>query len=220
VKLAVLVSGRGSNLAAILEAGVPVELVVCNVPEAPAIQIAADHHVPVYLQPRPAEAGGRAARDQLLVDELRRRDIGLLALAGYNQILSESVVDAYPGRIVNVHPSLLPAFVGGMAPVPQRQALEQGVKVSGCTVHLVTREVDAGPILAQATVPVLPDDTVESLSQRILAQEHRLLPEVLRELLAQTLGMPIAGGNTRDTIAAEPLYCEQEVSEWTHDGGQ
>ena len=139
------------------------------------------------VQPRAAEVGGRERRDELLLAELRARDIGLLALAGYNQILSECLLRAFPNAIVNVHPSLLPAFAGGMAPEPQRQALAYGVKVSGCTVHLVTADVDAGPILAQACVPVLPDDTLDSLSERILAEEHRLLPEVLRDMLAGRL---------------------------------
>jgi phosphoribosylglycinamide formyltransferase 1 len=187
MKLAVLVSGRGSNLQAILEAGLPVSLVVSNNPGAPALDVARGRGVETMVQPSPKEAGGRERRDELLAAELRVRDVGLLALAGYNQILSDCLLRGFPDRIVNVHPSLLPAFAGGMAPAPQRQALEYGVKVSGCTVHLVTADVDAGPILAQACVPVLPEDTVESLSDRILAQEHRLLPEVLRQMLAGEL---------------------------------
>ena len=183
-KLAVLASGRGSNLEAILDSGLPVRLVATNNPEARALQVARAHGVDTLVQPRPRDVGGREQRDALLVDELRRREVGVLALAGYNQILSASLLAAFPNRIVNVHPSLLPAFAGGMAPEPQRQALEYGVKVSGCTVHLVTAELDAGPILAQACVPVLPGDTVDSLSERILAEEHRLLPLVLRQLLA------------------------------------
>jgi phosphoribosylglycinamide formyltransferase-1 len=183
VKLAVLVSGRGSNLQAILDAGVPVELVVSNNPSAPALDIARRHGVDTLLQPKPSDVGGREQRDRLLVDELRRRAVELLALAGYNQILSACLLDAFPDRIVNVHPSLLPAFAGGMAPAPQRAALEHGVKITGCTVHIVTAEVDGGPILAQAAVPVLPDDTVESLSDRILVEEHRLLPLVLRGIM-------------------------------------
>jgi phosphoribosylglycinamide formyltransferase-1 len=187
--LAVLVSGRGSNLQAILDAGVEAALVVSNVKDAPALAIARAHGVETLVQPSPREVGGREQRDQLLVQDLRARGVTLLALAGYNQILSSCLLEAFPNRIVNVHPSLLPAFAGGMAPAPQRQALEYGVKVSGCTVHLVTADVDAGPILAQACVPVLPDDTVESLADRILVQEHRLLPEVLRQLLAGELAI-------------------------------
>jgi phosphoribosylglycinamide formyltransferase-1 len=183
-RLAVFVSGRGSNLEAILAAGLPVRLVVSNNPEARALKIAQDHGVETLLPPSAKDLGGREQRDALVVRELRARQVDLIALAGYNQILSSGLLEAFPERIVNVHPSLLPAFAGGMAPAPQRAALEYGVKVSGCTVHLVTAEVDAGPILAQACVPVLPDDTVDSLSDRILEQEHSLLPQVLRQLLA------------------------------------
>ncbi|HEX6512549.1 MAG TPA: phosphoribosylglycinamide formyltransferase [Chloroflexota bacterium] len=183
MNLAVLVSGRGSNLQAILEAGLPVRIVVSNNPAAQALEIARDRAVETLVQPK----AGREERDARLVEELRARDVGLIALAGYNQVLSGCVLEAFPNRIVNVHPSLLPAFAGGMAPQPQRMALEYGVKVAGCTVHLVTAEVDAGPILAQASVPVLTDDTVESLSERILQQEHRLFPDVLRQMLTHRL---------------------------------
>lgn len=158
-----------------------------NNPNARALEIAREHRVETLVQPKPSEVGGRERRDEMLMEALRVRGVDLIALAGYNQILSASVLDAFPNGILNVHPSLLPAFAGGMAPEPQRQALEYGVKVSGCTVHLVTAEVDGGPILAQACVPVMPDDTVESLSDRILEQEHRLLPEVLRQMLAGEL---------------------------------
>jgi phosphoribosylglycinamide formyltransferase 1 len=212
--LAVLVSGRGSNLKAILDAGLPVKLVVSNSSEAGGLRIARERGVETLVQPKPKDAGGRERRDGLLVDELRRRNVGLLALAGYNQILSDCLLEAFPNRIVNIHPSLLPAFAGGMAPAPQREALEYGVKVSGCTVHLVTAELDAGPILAQACVPVLAGDTVETLSQRILVEEHRLLPEVLRGLMGGRLALEgrraaiwpeICRDNTRDTLAAKPL---------------
>ncbi|MHB8618028.1 MAG: phosphoribosylglycinamide formyltransferase [Chloroflexota bacterium] len=180
MSIAVLVSGRGSNLRAILEAGLPVSLVVSNVPGAAALAYAEQWDVPAMVQPFGLP---RAERDRALLEVLRQHRIGFLALGGYNQILSPCLPEAFPNRIVNVHPSLLPAFAGGPAPDPQRQALEHGVKVSGCTVHLVTAEVDAGPILAQACVPVLPGDTVERLSDRILAEEHRLLPQALRWLV-------------------------------------
>lgn len=221
MKLAVLASGRGSNLEAILDARLPVALVASNNPRARALDIARSRGVEVLVQPRPGDVGGRVQRDELLLAELQARDIGLLAMAGYNQILSDCLLRAFPDRIVNVHPSLLPAFAGGMAPEPQRLALEYGVRVSGCTVHLVTADVDAGPILAQACVSVLPDDSVDSLSERILAEEHRLLPSVLRQLLDGQLtltgrravihsrpespGPKHAGGSTRDRLAARSL---------------
>ena len=107
-----------------------------------------------------------------------------MVLAGYARIFDPFVVRAYPNRILNIHPSLLPAFAGGMAPKPQRDALEAGVKISGCTVHLVTEAVDAGPIVAQAAVPVREDDTVETLSARILEAEHELLPHAVGLVLA------------------------------------
>jgi len=187
MQLAVLASGRGSNLRAIIEARLPVRVVVSNNPGAAALEIARGHGIETVVQPRAAEVGGRLERDRMLVRELRAREIGLVALAGYNQILSDCLLEAFPDGVVNVHPSLLPAFAGGMAPEPQRAALEYGVKLSGCTVHLVTSEVDGGPILGQAAVPVLPDDTVDSLSNRILVEEHRLFPAVLRQILAGEL---------------------------------
>lgn len=220
-RLAVLASGRGSNLEAILQAGLPVALVASNNAQARALDIARQWGVETLVQPGTSEVGGRERRDELLLAELRARDVGLVALAGYNQILSECLLRAFPEAIVNVHPSLLPAFAGGMAPEPQRQALAYGVKVSGCTVHLVTADVDAGPILAQASVPVLPGDDVDSLSARILVEEHRLLPAVLCRLLAGRLrvtgrqaeiqaspedpGPAFAGGSTRDRLAVSPL---------------
>jgi phosphoribosylglycinamide formyltransferase-1 len=108
-------------------------------------------------------------------------------LAGYKPILDAGVVQAFPQRIVNIHPSLLPAFAGGMAPRPQAEALAAGVKFSGCTVHFVTEEVDAGPIIAQAAVPVHDDDTVETLAERILEQEHDLLPHAIGQVLSGRL---------------------------------
>jgi phosphoribosylglycinamide formyltransferase-1 len=106
--------------------------------------------------------------------------VDLVALAGFAAVLDPVVVDAFAGRILNNHPSLLPSFAGSVAPEPQAAALRAGVKLAGCTVHVVTKELDAGPIVAQAAVPVLPDDTVETLAARILVEEHRHFPEVLQ----------------------------------------
>lgn len=182
--IGVLVSGRGSNLQAILRAiesgelRARVALVISSRHDAPALEIAAHAGVATRVivpkaYPSRAEAGAA------IVAALRAAEVRLVALAGYKPILDASVVRAYPSAILNVHPSLLPAFAGGMAPRPQTEALEAGVKLTGCTVHFVTEEVDAGPIIAQAAVPVLDDDTVETLSARILAEEHRLLPQSL-----------------------------------------
>jgi len=140
-----------------------------------------------------------------IIAALQEAHVWAVALAGYKPILDASVVEAYPNRILNVHPSLLPAFAGGMAPRPQADALAAGVKVSGCTVHIVTADVDAGPIVAQAAVPVLDDDTVESLSARILAEEHRLLPLALEWLLSGRLRIE----NNRTSLTRTPQQPEE-----------
>ena len=183
--LGVLASGRGSNLQAILEAcarpGFParVVVVVADRERAPALEHARQHRVPaIWLNPK--DFGDRAAYDEALRRLLDEHRIGLVCLAGFMRILTPGLVRAYAGRIVNVHPSLLPAFPGLAA---QRQALEHGVLITGATVHLVNEDLDAGPIVLQAAVPVLDDDTVETLSARILAEEHRLYPEAIRLLL-------------------------------------
>ncbi|HEU4782461.1 MAG TPA: phosphoribosylglycinamide formyltransferase [Ktedonobacterales bacterium] len=190
--LAVLVSGRGSNLAAIFHAiergelHARVALVISSRADAPALDIARQHGAETRVI-APKSFASRAEAGTAIIAALQEAHVQAVALAGYKPILDASVIEAYPGRILNVHPSLLPAFAGGMAPRPQAEALAAGVKVSGCTVHIVTADVDAGPIVAQAAVPVLDDDTVESLSARILAEEHRLLPLALEWLLSGRL---------------------------------
>ncbi|HET9979036.1 MAG TPA: phosphoribosylglycinamide formyltransferase [Ktedonobacterales bacterium] len=190
--IAVLVSGRGSNLGAIFHAiergelHARVSLVISSRSNAPALEIARERGVETRVI-APRSFASRAEVGAVIVAALRDAEVEAVALAGYKPILDASVVAAFPNRILNVHPSLLPAFAGGMAPKPQTDALAAGVKISGCTVHIVTAEVDAGPIVAQAAVPVLDDDTVESLSARILAEEHRLLPMALEWLLSGRL---------------------------------
>ncbi len=182
--IGVLVSGRGSNLQAILRAiergdlRARVALVISSRHDAPALEIAAHATVATRVIV-PRDYPTRAEAGAAIVAALREAGAQVVALAGYKPILDASVVRAFPNAILNVHPSLLPAFAGGMAPRPQAEALEAGVKVTGCTVHFVTEEVDAGPIIAQAAVPVRDDDTVETLSARILTEEHRLLPQAL-----------------------------------------
>jgi phosphoribosylglycinamide formyltransferase-1 len=185
VRLALLASGRGSNVEAILEAirdgrlaAEPVVL-VCDRAAAPVLEVARRHSVPVELLPR-ADFASRAAHQSRIREVLVATAVDLVALAGWAAILDPVVVDRFEGRILNIHPSLLPAFAGLMSPEPQAAALRAGLTLSGCTVHVVTNEVDGGPIVAQASVPILPDDTVETLSARILAAEHHLYPEVLR----------------------------------------
>lgn len=182
--IGVLVSGRGSNLQAILEAiargelRARVGLVISSRADAPALGIAERYGVPTRVL-RLRDFAGRRELGEAIVAALRDAAVELVALAGYNLIFDPCVTDAFPDGILNIHPSLLPAFAGGMAPKPQEEALAAGVKLTGCTAHFVTREVDAGPILAQAAVPVLDDDTVETLSARILAEEHRLFPRAI-----------------------------------------
>lgn len=179
--IGVLVSGRGSNLQAIFNAiergelRARVAVVISSRHDAPALRIAAHHGAAGYVI-APRDYPSRADAGAAIVATLRAADVRLVALAGYKPILDACVVRAFPNAILNVHPSLLPAFAGGMAPRPQAEALAAGVKITGCTVHFVTEEVDAGPIIAQAAVPVMDDDDVETLSARILVEEHHLLP--------------------------------------------
>ncbi len=188
-RIAVLASGRGSNLQALIDAiergelRAQIALVICNHAGALALERAAASGLSTQLIAR-RDYPSREAQQAAILAALQAAQVELVVLAGFDQILDASIVHAFPHRIVNIHPSLLPAFAGGMAPRPQAEALAYGVKISGCTVHLVTEEIDAGPIIAQAAVPVLEDDTVETLSARILEQEHRLLPLAVGLLLA------------------------------------
>ena len=128
----------------------------------------------------PRDFASRDAYDQALVDALRAREVGLVCLAGFMRLVGPVMLEAFPNAVLNIHPSLLPAFPGLDA---QRQAFEHGVKVSGATVHIVTSELDGGPIIAQAAVPVLEDDTIERLSERILVEEHRIYPEAIAAVI-------------------------------------
>ena len=183
-RLAILLSGRGSNLEAIadnttngsLEAKIAV--VISNRPEARGLEMARERAMNAVALP--SRGMDRETYDRALVDELRKCEVDLICLAGYMRMLSAGFVRQFPNRILNIHPSLLPAFPGLDA---QRQALEYGVKISGCTAHFVDEYLDAGPVLLQAAVPVLDHDTVESLSARILEQEHRIYSEAIRIVL-------------------------------------
>ena len=181
VRLGVLASGRGSNLRNLVDRGYRVVAVATNRPRCGAADLARARGLPLGAFSQRGFASTEE-RDAAMLGWLRERDVELVVNAGYDRILSAAFVAAFRGRIVNVHPSLLPAFAGGMDAV--ERALAHGAEVTGCTVHVVTDEVDAGPILVQAAVPVLPDDTVEGLRARIQAEEHRILPEAI-ELIAQ-----------------------------------
>jgi phosphoribosylglycinamide formyltransferase-1 len=183
-KLGVLVSGRGTNLQALIDAakkgemGGEIAVVVSNVEGAFALQRARQAGIPALF--RDHRGRRREDFDAELLTICREHGVEVVCLAGYMRLLSPGFVRAYAGRVLNVHPSLLPAFPGLEA---QRQALEAGVKVSGATVHVVDEGLDTGPILLQEAVPVLDSDTVESLSARILEAEHRIYPRAARAML-------------------------------------
>ncbi len=183
--LGILISGRGSNLQAIIRAiaegrlEARIAVVISNHASAPGLDRARDAGIEtVCLCHRDFPA--REDYDRRLVGELRARHVGLVCLAGFMRLLSPVFVEAFPNAILNIHPSLLPAFPGLDA---QRQAFDHGVKVSGATVHLVDCDLDAGPIVVQSAVPVRDDDTPETLAARILVEEHKLYPEAIRLIL-------------------------------------
>ena len=190
MNIAVLVSGRGTNLAALIEAqtrgelapGV-IALVLSNRPAAPALEIARAAGIATAVVDHKAFPDRGAFEDAMLA-ELGRAEVEAVVLAGFMRVLTERFVSAFPHRILNTHPALCPAFPGVSAP---RQALDYGVKVTGCTVHLVDTGVDTGPIVAQVAVPVLDDDDDASLHHRIQAQEHALLPRATQLLAAGRL---------------------------------
>ena len=186
MRLAVLASGSGTILDALLDDAIPMALAVVDRPCA-AIDVAGRHGVPCELVER-TSFGADFDRDSYTADvaaRLAAHQIDLIAMAGFGTILGPAIHDAYPGRVLNTHPSLLPAFPGWHA---VEEALARGVKVTGCTVHLATLEVDAGPILAQEPVEVRDDDTVETLHERIKVVERRLYAETLRSVLER--GVP------------------------------
>lgn len=176
-----LVSGSGTNLQSILDAGLPVALVLSDRPGVAALDRATAAGVPALVVDRGAHLPDRDAFTRAVVHALCEHEIELVAMAGFMTILEQAIFDAFPGRVVNTHPSLLPAFRGASA---VRDALAAGVKVTGCTIHLATREVDSGPILAQEAVPVLDDDDEVSLHERVKAVERTLYPRVLQALVA------------------------------------
>ncbi len=184
-RIGVLLSGRGSNFEAIarnvasgaLEAEIAV--VLSNRANAPGLETARKMRVPAFSIP--SLGMDREIYDKLLVERLQEYGVELVCLAGYMRLLSAGFVRAFAGRILNIHPSLLPAFPGLDA---QHQAVEHGVKIAGCTVHFVDEYLDTGPIVLQAAVPVMDDDTAETLGARILKQEHRIYTEALRIVLS------------------------------------
>jgi phosphoribosylglycinamide formyltransferase 1 len=180
-RLGILLSGRGSNFEAIADnvaAGsidADIAVVISNRSEAPGLASARSRNLNAVSLP--SRGLDREIYDRLLADELRKNEVDMVCLAGFMRLLSAGFIRHFPNRILNIHPSLLPAFPGLDA---QHQAFEHGVKIAGCTVHFVDEQLDAGPIILQSAVPVRDDDTVETLSARILAEEHRIYSEAIR----------------------------------------
>ncbi len=201
LRLGVLASGRGSNLQAIIDAieakvlDATIALVVSNKKDAMALERANRHGVKgIFLDPKSVagEPDLRRAYDEKILEVLKKHEVQLVLLAGYMKIVTTVLIDAYQWRMMNIHPSLLPSFPGLHA---QQQALDAGVKVSGCTVHFVTEGVDQGPIIVQTAVPVNENDSVDALSARILEQEHRLYPRAI-QLFAEG-GLAVEGRKVR-----------------------
>lgn len=184
-RLGILLSGRGSNFEAIarnVAAGAidaEISIVISNRPEARGLEVARDMGLNAISIP--SKGINRESYDAMIAAELKRHNVDLVCLAGFMRLLSPAFIREFPMRILNIHPSLLPAFPGLDA---QEQALRHGVKITGCTVHFVNEQLDAGPIIMQAAVPVLDNDTVESLSARILQEEHRIYSEAIRKVIA------------------------------------
>ena len=185
-KIGVLLSGRGSNFEALADSiaagripDAQISIVISNREDAPGLLRAVERRIPARVIP--SKGAEREAYDRLVVAALNEARVDLVCLAGFMRLLSPYFVAAFRGRILNIHPSLLPAFPGLES---QRQALEYGVKFSGCTVHFVDENLDAGPIVVQAIVPIQPDDTDETLAARILSEEHRIYTEAVRLVLS------------------------------------
>jgi len=184
-RLGILLSGRGSNFEAIADnvargaIDAEIAVVIANRAQAPGLEGARLRGLNAVC--RPSKGMDREVYDRLLVDELRKHDVDLVCLAGFMRLLSAGFIREFPNRILNIHPSLLPAFPGLDA---QHQALSHGVKITGCTVHFVDQDLDAGPIVLQSAVPVQDEDTVETLSARILKEEHRIYSEAIRVVIA------------------------------------
>jgi phosphoribosylglycinamide formyltransferase-1 len=182
LKLGVLISGSGSNLQSIInhieQEGLParIQIVVSNNAEAYGLTRARNHHIPCKVV-KHQDYAGREDFDRELIRILKDAEVDLVVLAGFMRILTSSFLQAFENRIINIHPALLPAFPGTHV---QQKAIDYGVKFSGCTVHFVDEGVDTGPIIIQAIVPVLPDDTAQTLAARILMEEHKIYPQAIR----------------------------------------
>jgi phosphoribosylglycinamide formyltransferase-1 len=200
----VLISGRGSNMQALIEAGIPVSAVISNRPEAAGLAIAAARGIATAVVDHRRHQS-RDAFDAALAAEIERHGPRLVAMAGFMRVLTPAFVGRYAGRLLNIHPSLLPAFPGLHT---HERALEAGVKVHGCTVHFVTADLDHGPIVAQAAVAVRPGDDAAALAARVLAQEHVIYPRAVRWFLDGRLDLAggavrVRGGDAQSILAAD-----------------
>ena len=202
MSVVVLISGRGSNLQAILDAGIAVSAVISNVAGAGGLEIAAQRGVPTRVV-RHGDFPTREAFEEVLAGEIGRHAPRLIAYAGFMRVVTAGFVSRHAGRMLNIHPSLLPAFTGLHT---HERALAAGVKLHGCTVHFVTPELDAGPIVIQAAVPVLANDTPETLSKRVLRQEHIVYPRAIQWFLEGRLvidngRVSVRGGDAQYLLA-------------------
>jgi phosphoribosylglycinamide formyltransferase-1 len=209
-RIVILISGRGSNMQSLLEAPLPAQVsaVISNNPQAPGLGIARAKGI----QSASVDHRGYRTREDFeyaLAAAIDAHGPDLVVLAGFMRILTPGFVQRYAGRMINIHPSLLPAFTGIHT---HRRALVEGVRVHGCTVHFVTPELDHGPIIVQAAVPVLPEDTEETLAARVLLEEHRILPQAVRWFLDGRLSVEVnrvrVSGGVRNP---QPIICPEEV---------
>lgn len=205
--LVILISGRGSNMQALIEARLPVKIaaVISSNPEAGGLEIARMHSIETRVVDQMAYPD-RVTFDTALAERIDSFQPDLVALAGFMRILGDKFIEHYHGRLMNIHPSLLPAFPGLDT---HTRALKAGVKIHGCTVHFVTSQVDHGPIITQAAVPVLPDDTSKTLSARVLQQEHQIYPEAIRWFLEDRLKLShnhvsVSGDVMDDSVLNSP----------------
>ncbi len=202
-RVVVLLSGRGSNFRAIVEAHLPIDIVavISNRPQAAGLAYARERGLPAVALDH-TEYPDRAAFDALLADEIERHRPDLVVLAGYMRILSPAFIERFEGRLLNIHPSLLPMFPGLRT---HERALAEGVKIHGCTVHFVTAQLDHGPIVVQAAVPVRADDTPDTLAARVLAQEHRIYPQAIRWFAEGRLVNVQGRVNLKDDLASQSV---------------
>jgi len=195
--LVILISGRGSNMEALIDARLPCKIaaVISNKPDAPGLATAKKHGLETRALDQRSYSG-RGAFDVALAEAIDSYQPDLIALAGFMRILGEDFVRRYQGKLMNVHPSLLPSFPGLHT---HRQALKEGVKIHGCTVHFVTAQLDRGPIIVQAAVQIVPGDTEESLAARVLQQEHRIYPAAVRWFMEDRLKLSNNGVEVSNT---------------------